>query len=462
MTRPLLGAALLALTIAAAADRPTAARAVDARPNVLVVMTDDQRAGELGAMATVRRELAAKGVSFTNAYATFPLCCPSRASFLTGQYAHNHGVMGNEWAEGGGYRAFDNSGSLPVALAGAGYRTAMVGKYMNEYYGPEIPDGWSHWAARTNGETLFGYRMNVDGKRVSYGSRPREYQTDVVARRGARFVRQEAGSRPFFLWTSFFAPHGESLPGAERWNPRPAPRHRGRYADAKLPKGPAFDERDVSDKPRFARRTARLSAAQIADLRWRWRSRQAALLAVDEAVETLLRTLRRTGELDDTLVVFTSDNGFLLGEHRLERKEQLYEEAVRIPLVMRGPGLPAGAAYEGIVGNIDVAPTILAAAGVEPQLEPDGMPLQPLIADPALGADRDILLETERSAAVRTPDWMYAEHRTKHGTELELYDMRADPYQLNSLHDDERYLRTREDLARRLDELRECSGAACR
>ena len=451
------------LALPALADGPaTAQAAADPPPNVVVVMTDDQRAGELRAMRTVRTRLAAEGVSFTRAYATFPLCCPSRATFLTGQYAHNHGVMGNEWEEGGGYRAFDDAGSLPIALQRAGYTTAMAGKYMNEYRGPEIPDGWTHWAARTNGETLFDYRLNVDGRRVAYGSDPREYQTDVVARRGARFIRREAGPRPFFLWTSFFAPHGESLRGEERWNPRPAPRDRGRFAKLRLPEGPAFDERDVSDKPSFVRRTPRLTRAQRVDLRWRWRSRQAALLAVDDAVDTLLGQLRRSGELDSTLVVFTSDNGFLMGEHRLEHKEQLYEEAARVPLILSGPGFDGGGEYEALAGNIDIAPTILAAAGVEPLREPDGVPLQELISDPDAWAGRDLLLETDRSAAVRTPEWMYAEHRTRSGTERELYDMRADPHQLRSLHADPGYADVRGELADRLDELRECAGAGCR
>ncbi len=423
-------------------------------------MTDDQRADELGAMKTVRGELAASGVSFTNAFATFPLCCPSRATFLTGQYAHNHGVMSNEWAEGGGYRAYDDTGSLPIALQRAGYRTGLVGKYLNEYEGPEIPSGWSHWAVRTRGQTLFDYRMNVDGKRLEYGSSPREYQTDVVARRGARFISKSAGSKPFFLWTSFFAPHGESLQGEERWNPRPAPRHRGSYAGAKLPKGAAFDERDVSDKPSFVRNVPRLSRAEVKDLTWRHRSRQAALLSVDDAVARLLRTLRKTGELEDTLVVFVSDNGFLMGEHRLAHKEQLYEEAVKVPLVMAGPGLPEGATYDGIVGNIDLAPTILDLADVTPLRQPDGISLLSLVGAP--DPDRDILLETAKSTAVRTPDWMYAEHRTGHGVERELYDMNADPHQLESLHDDPAHADVARDLAARLDELRDCAGAACR
>jgi arylsulfatase A-like enzyme len=443
----------------AAVGGPAVAQSDSPRPNFVIVMTDDQRADEMGAMRTVRRKLAARGVEFTNAHATFPLCCPSRATFLTGQYAHNHGVMGNEWAEGGGYRAFDNTGSLPVVLQSAGYRTGLVGKYMNEYEGPEIPDGWSHWAVRTRGQTLFDYRLNVDGRRVEYGSRAREYQTDVIARRGARFIRQSSGSRPFFLWTSFFAPHGESIPGNERWNPRPAPRHRGRYAHASLPKGPAFNEGDVSDKPSFVANTPRLGREAMKALTWRHRSRQAALLSVDDAVGRILRTLRQTGELASTVVVFVADNGFLMGEHRLAHKEQLYEEATRVPLIVSGPGFPPGADYDGIVGNIDLAPTVLDAAGVAPMREPDGRSLLGLLADPE--PERDILLETARSTAVRTPEWMYAEHRTKNGVERELYDMKADPHQLRSLGSDPAYTNERAALAERLAELRACTGAGC-
>jgi N-acetylglucosamine-6-sulfatase len=313
---------------------------------------------------------------------------------------------------------------------------------------------------RTRGQTLFGYRLNVDGKRVEYGSRAREYQTDVIARRGARFIRQNSGSRPFFLWTSFFAPHGESIPGDERWNPRPAPRHRGRYAHAHLSKDAAFNESDVRDKPSFVANAPRLGRAAVKDLTWRHRSRQAALLSVDDAVGRLLRTLQQTGELGSTVVVFVSDNGFLMGEHRLAHKEQLYEEATRVPLIMSGPGLPRGAHYDGIVGNIDVAPTILDAAGVAPMRAPDGESLLGLLADPE--PERDILLETARSTAVRTPEWMYAEHRTKNGVERELYDMGADPSQLRSLAGDPAYAGERAELADRLAELRACAGDSCR
>jgi N-acetylglucosamine-6-sulfatase len=445
----------------AAGGGPTTEAGAD-RPNVVVVMTDDQRADELGRMKAVQRELADHGVTFENAIASFPLCCPSRASFLTGQYTHNHGVWSNYWSEGGGYRAYDDSGSLPIALEGAGYETAMVGKYLNEYRGPTVPDGWSEWAGRTVGETLYDYSLNVDGERKRYGSNPRDYQTDVVARRSARFIQSSGGETPFFLWASFFAPHGETLPGEPRWNPRPAPRHRGRFANLDLPHPPSFDERYVGDKPAFVRKSGRLDHAQIAEFRWRWRSRQAALLSVDDAVKRLVGALRDTGELENTLFVFVADNGWMLGEHRLRGKEVLYEEAIKVPLVMSGPGLPEGVTYDGIVGNIDLAPTILDAAGVEPLREPDGLSLLPLVDDPAAWADRDILLELRTGAGIRTPEWMYAEHRTRHGKQRELYDLEADPYQLKSLHDDPAYADVRQTLAARLDELRDCAGADCR
>ena len=158
--------------------------------------------------------------------------------------------------------------------------------------------------------------------------------------------------------------------------------------------------------------------------------------------------------------MFVSDNGFLMGEHRFQHKEQLYEEATRVPLIMSGPGLPEGATYDGIVGNIDLAPTILDAAGVAPMREPDGRSLLGLLSDPE--PERDILLETASSTAVRTPDWMYAEHRTKNGVEPELYDMRADPFQLRSLAGDAGVADQQAELADRLDELRDCAGPSCR
>ena len=460
-----IAAALLTLVSAAAsgaAGSAGIAQGSPARPNVLVVMTDDQRADELGPMPIVRRELAAEGVSFANAYATFPLCCPSRATLLTGQYAHNHGVMGNELAEGGGYHAFDDTGSLPVALQTAGYRTGMFGKYLNEYDVLDVPDGWDRWAALTGRYALYDYTLNVDGHRRHFGSSPRDYQTNVVGRMGSRFIEQSAGDQPFFLWASFFAPHGESLPGDERWNPRPAPGDGRRYRDAPLPRPPSFDERDVSDKPAFAAGAKRISRARVDDLRWRHRSRLAALHSVDHEVGRLLDALRDAGELENTLVIFISDNAFLMGEHRLESKQWLYEESARVPLIMAGPGVPAGAVREQIVGNIDLAPTIFDVTGVAPMRAPDGMSLLPLASNPAVEADRDILLENAKSNAIRTPGWMYAQHHTKRGLERELYDLEADPYELRSLHADPAHAAVRAELAARLDELRDCAGAGCR
>jgi N-acetylglucosamine-6-sulfatase len=249
--------------------------------------------------------------------------------------------------------------------------------------------------------------------------------------------------------------------GAPR-NPRPAPRHAGRFSDVSLPRPPSFDERAIGDKPGATRDTPRLRRAEIDELATLYRSRLESLLAVDEMVARLVRALRRSRELRDTLLIFTSDNGYMLGEHRLHGKEAPYEEAVRVPLVVRGPGFPAGAARSQPVGNVDLAPTILDVAGVRPPRELDGTSLVPIARDPAAGARRTLLLEVltgNEFAAVRTPRFAYAERR--HGA-IELYDLRRDPYQLRNVADRRRYSGVQGRLAERLEVRRECAGTECR
>ncbi len=432
-------------------------------PNVVVVMTDDQDERSMKVMPTVRRRLAGQGTTFRNFFATFPLCCPSRATFLTGQYAHNHGVRSNQPPDGG-YAAFDDGGSLPIALRSAGYRTAFVGKYLNGYGGAhttqEVPRGWSKWFGLLDGR-MFHYSVNVNGSIRQYGGRARDYQTDVLADEARSFVDAASGrSRPFFLTLSTLAPHHEGGPREDRHpTPRPAPRHEGRFGGERLPTPPSFNERDVSDKPSFVRDERRLDAAALFDLKQRHRARLASLLAVDDAVEGVVDKLRATGELGQTLIVFTSDNGYLLGEHRLTRKNRLYEESVGVPMVMRGPAIPEGVVRRQVTGNIDLAPTILDVANAEPGRVMDGIPLVPLAQDPTSGSDRDMLLETKDSVAVRTPDFMYAEHP---GGEKELYDLARDPFQLESRHRRGAYNDEQRALAERLSTLKDCAGAECR
>lgn len=450
----------LALTILAltwAVDQ--AGAAPGNRPNVVVVMTDDQDAKSLRVLKGVKRLLGRQGTTFTNAFATFPLCCPSRVSFLTGQYAHNHGVLDNS-GPNGGYRAFRDFGTLPVSLNRAGYRTAWFGKYLNGYSAAtvdspaerrDIPPGWDRWYAALN-NSYFGGSFNDDGRLRRLPGR--EYQTDHLADKAVGFIRSSSRlARPFFLTVSTKAPHAENGP-----EPKPAPRHEGDFRGVSLPKPPSFNEQDVSDKPSFIP-DQRLSAKEVRVLRSRHQARLETLLAVDDAVKRIVAQLRDSRELRNTLVVFLSDNGLMNGQHRLIRKRTLYEESASVPLVIRGPGIPGGGQRGQLAANIDLAPTILDVANARPLRVMDGRSLVPLAQSSQAGRDRDLLFENGTSTAVRTNRYMYAEHP---GSEVELYHLGTDPFQLRSRHGDPALAGVRADLAQRLAQLRNCAGASCR
>ena len=460
----------LALSVLALTSRTElTAGAGKAKPNVLVVITDDQDVASLRVMRKLRRTLGDGGLSFVNAFANTPLCCPARAIYLSGQYAHNNGVISNRGSRGG-YSAFDPSANLAEAVNAAGYRTGFIGKYMNGYWkaaqrspAKAVPPGFDHWVASLD-HTMYGYRLNVNGRLKRLGRKARHYDTNLIARRAHRFIDQSLDrGTPFFLSVLTLAPHGEPKRVKRNlWpSPRPAPRHRARFGKLRLPRPPSFNLRNVSGKPRVVRRESRFSHARKRELRQRHRSRLRSLLAVDDMVDRLIRRLRERGALDDTYVIFTSDNGFMLGEHRLVGKLHLYEESVRVPLLIRGPGIPAGATREQLVGLVDLAPTIYALTGSTPLREPDGISLLPLIADPRAEIDRSILLENHVGAsAVRAPGLFYAEH--SRSDETELYDLEADPHQLDNVRDEPRYRADRDRLAARLEELRDCAGSECR
>jgi N-acetylglucosamine-6-sulfatase len=446
------------------------------RPNVIVVMTDDQSNSLLG-MSNVAGRLASRGTTFRNSYVSLPLCCPSRATFLTGRYAHNHGVTFNFGPTAGntGYHQLDHRNTLAVWLRRAGYRTALVGKYLNGYGmddgaveplpdAREIPPGWTEWYALTGGSDQYRYRykLNENGDARLYGYGPANYQTDVLASKAIDFIKRRGPSpKPFFLWFTPTAPHGEAgrMPGATR-DPTPALRHIGRYEGAQAPRTPNFDEADVSDKPEFVRDEDPLTPEQIADIDVRYRGGVESLLSVDEAVGRIVSRLRKTGELRRTYIVFTSDNGLALGAHRLLFKEFLYEESLRVPLIIRGPKIPAGAVRNQLVTNVDLAPTILQLTKARPTLPLDGRSLVPKARNPAVGVGRELLFENffPPSVGIRRGDWVYIEHATG---ETELYDLATDPWQLQSLHASLGLAGLRAQLAARLDQLRSCAGGAC-
>jgi N-acetylglucosamine-6-sulfatase len=439
------------------------------RPNVVVIMSDDQTVESLRVMGNVRTLLAGQGVTFDNNFASYPLCCPSRSTFLTGQYAHNHHVMGNA-PPNGGYDRLDHTNTLPVWLQRAGYGTVHIGKYLNGYgrvRQTEIPPGWSEWYGSIDPSTyqFYNYTLNENGKLVKYGATPAEYQADVYTRRAVDVIRRfGADPRPLFLSVAYLAPHSggprEPDDPVNLATPVPAPRHRNLFANQPLPTPPSFNEADVSDKPNGIRTRPLLTQARVNAIKENYQQRLESLLAVDEGVAEIVRALEATGKLGRTYIVFTADNGFFHGEHRVAAgKVLVYEPSVRVPLIIRGPGIPHGARRAQLAANIDLAATIADAARIRPGRPPDGRSLLPIARDRLLFSGRDLLLETPSYAAIRTPTWVYVEHATG---EKELYDLQGDPYQLTSQHANPAFERARTELAARLMRLRGCSGATCR
>ncbi len=425
-------------------------------------------------MGDTRRLLAGHGVKFANSFATTPLCCPSRATFLTGRYAHNHGITANEPPHGG-YSAFQHqvrpASMLQVRMRGAGYRTAYVGEYL-PYYGypnmTEVPPGWDQWIALTGGgKQMYDYTLNMNGQLRRYGSAPRDYMTDVLAGHAVQLVHQAAPHhRPFFLTLATAAVHEEDPklfgPTAHR-NPRPAPRHLNRFEGRPLPHPPSFNEPNVKDKP-ARMREARLGHHEISALRRLYRSRLESLLSVDDAVKRLVGALKATHELQNTVIIYTSDNGYMLGEHRQTRKELAYEESAGVPLLVRGPGFPVGVRRNQVVGNIDLAPTVLDIAGKNPHRHTDGVSLRPLAQNPEAKTNRAVVIERDRQEghpfqAVRTQRWILIHQR---GGALELYDLAHDPYELRNVARERRYAERRRVLMKRVRALRRCAGKSCR
>ncbi len=441
-------------------------------PNVVVVMTDDQAIDTMRAMPQTRNLLGKHGVEFRNAVISYPLCCPSRAAFLTGQYAHNNGVRNNKPPEGS-ISALDQKQTLAVWLRQAGYHTNFVGKYLNGYGKSAnggktfVPPGWVNWIALTSGDktSAYDYDLNENGKLVHYGSGESDYKTDVLARHARDVVREQAGrSRPFFLLVMTSAPHTDNgLPKRAARNPLPAKRHRGDFGKVALPKPAAFNEKDVRDKPGWVSRKSKISAKKQREMRRTYISQLESLEAVDELVGTLVRQLEEEKALRDTIVIFTSDNGYMRGQHRISSGKALpYEESIGVPLLIRGPGFPARGKIDELAVNVDLTPTILEAARVEPGEKTDGVPLQPIVRGKR--SRGEVLLEIFGRKdgdllGVRNDRYMFARHA---GGEQELYDLKNDPHQLQNVAGRKSYAKAQRHLSKRLARLRDCEGESCR
>lgn len=414
---------LLASTEVGVPADPVVKRAGD-RPNVVLVVTDDQRADTIAGMPAVQRLLVRKGVQFSNGMVPTALCCPSRASILTGLYAHNSRVFGNGDIGGnryGGWAQFHRRGmefrTIATALEGRGYRNGLFGKYINNFGNstPDdfVPPGWDTFTAFQYARgAYFGYRL-TDGTRHGYA--PEDYSTDVLTRRVNSFIRTTPKNRPLFVYFAPFAPHDPYTP---------APRHKGTATN--LPSLATFSPPGGT---RAAWRRGRpVPPVEEADLARR--GQVETLLSVDDAVAGILRTLRRTGRQRDTLFIFTSDNGYLWGEHGLIGKDAPYAPATRIPLVLRWDGhAPAGVVDERLALNIDLASTIARAAGAP--MSTDGVDL--------LGSARrkGFVLEAMDGyrgrpayCGWRTKRRMYVRWATGR---TELYDYRTDPAEERNL-----------------------------
>ena len=461
----------IALLVAWGPSRPASAQAP--RPNIVVVMSDDQAAESMRFMPQVKARLADQGTTFANSFVGYSLCCPSRATYLTGQYSHNNGVMGNR-PPGGGYAKLNHSNTLPVWLRAAGYRTAHIGKYLNGY-GAQVPQttvppGYESWQGLVDPYTyrMYDYTINDNGVLRAYGTAPADYQTDVLAARAENLIKGWAPDpRPFFLTVAPLAPHGEARsPSYTGGGPRPAPRHAGRFASEPLPRPPSFNEADVSDKPKFIRDLPPMSVAAVNTVTTSYRKRAESLLAVDEMVARLVDALAASGELENTIFVYTSDNGFFHGEHRITAgKYHMYEPSLRVPLVVRGPGFARNKVVGAPVVNVDLATTFVAVAGATPRRALDGLPLQ----NAAKGgeADQRVILDENGPPAsiasgwqrtIRGPGFSYTEHSTG---ERELYDLTKDPHQLGNLAGDPAHAARVAELSKRLASLAACSGASC-
>jgi arylsulfatase A-like enzyme len=510
------GVALLALGTGVLAAGE--ARAARTGANVVFILTDDMSSSELAGMPNVESLIAGEGTTFNEAYVSFPLCCPSRATMLSGQYMHNHGVHGNLPPSGSWFKFRSHeSNDLPVWLQKAGYYNVHIGKYMNGYSVVDgtlpVPEGWNEWYGKTSEDALyFDYNLiekstlNGIPRITFYGDQPTDYQTDVFGDRAVDFVRDSAVSHePFWLNLWFNSPHGPF---------DPAPRDLYRLAGTPQPKLPGFNEKDIRDKPNWLRKQVRkpLRKKQINLIDKERRRQQEQLLSVDQSVGELIAELKEKGILDDTYVIFASDNGFFRGEHRIASGKYLpYDPSARVPLVIRGPGIPHGGVSDELVWNGDIAQTIEQIASGSENPAVDGRSLLPYAENPALRSTRPVLLEGDtgpggtgaeearasaaamaRAARVHVAgrrgvrnleqeaDAIKSAHNTNTAPayrsirtdryeytvyangQTELYDMKRDPAQLHSLVRNPRYKLVRQWLLSQLTPLTTCAGAACR
>jgi N-acetylglucosamine-6-sulfatase len=466
------------------------------RPNIVMILADDLdlKLDSLNYMPNLQTLMAQQGTTFTQSLVTESLCCPSRTTILRGQYVHNHQVLNNEYPTGG-YRKFSESGhessNLGVWLQSGGYNTTFLGKYLNGYpiqgSSTHVPIGWSEWngGLGANIYDMNNYQLNVNGTVTSYGATAADYLTDVLSNKAVDFINRNAtNTTPFFVYLNPTAPH---IPAT------PATRHAALFPTAQTPRSPSFNEANISDKPAQIRNLPLLNQNQINNLDSNYRTRIRSLQAVDEMIASVIQALQTSGKLNNTYIVFASDNGFHMGQHRMPQgKATAYEEDVVVPLIVRGPNVPANRTLNNyMVGNIDFAPTFAEIAGVSVPSFVDGRSFKSLLTNnPPLATSWRQYFLIEQYAfstpelgdqfpssisaingeklnaggtnptitAVRTPRYKYVEWDTG---ERELYDLQNDPYELSNFYPtgDANLIAK---LSSKLAALKTCIGEQCR
>lgn len=466
-------------------------RLFKASPNVVIILVDDMDNSLLPLIPKTNQLIGAQGMTAENYFVTTPLCCPSRSSMLRGQYAHNTDILENQPGFSRFFKLQMEKDTLAVWLQGAGYKTALFGKYLNNYPTNAgrnyVPPGWTDWGAflgnHAEGDYFYNYTMNENGKLVDYADKPEDYSTDVILKKSLGFLNARAAdSSPFFLLVSIYPPHGPATP---------APRHEALFNDLAFPAPPSFAEEDMSDKPQIIQRLSQTGDDfDLGDATYLFRQRARSLQSADELVEQVIQTLEQNGQLENTYVFFISDNGFHLGEHRIPSgKGTAYEEDIRVPFMVRGPGIQPGRKMAQLITNIDVAPTIAEIAHVKTPDFVDGRSFLPLLQNetlpwrdcflielgyqfkeqsstggfltlPADPEKDNILLQVEGGnfRGIRGVDYVYIEYDNG---EIEYYDLAKDPYQLEnaagSLNEEERSA-----LHAKLESLINCAADQCR
>jgi arylsulfatase A-like enzyme/PKD repeat protein len=468
-TVAVVAALLVAASVAAIGHADKRSAAASERPNVVVIQVDDMRTDELQYLTQTLDLL--RGTNFTNSFVSTSLCCPSRAAFLTGQYTQNNKVASN-----GSYLKFNNTNTLATWLHADGYFTSIVGKYLNGYSCSSAnPPGWDHWQALcANLYGMYKYSIKDRASIVKYGSTTADYQTDVIAKRSIDTINEAAASdKPFFLYLTPTAPHAGTDKTAPTLN-RVAPRFANALSDYHLPTAPNFNEADVSDKPGWVQVLPSITSAQQTAIEASELTRIRMLLAVDDLVAGVVNQLAVTGKLATTDIIFTSDNGFALGEHRVRfGKEVEFNEVLSVPLLMSGPDFPVGD-NASLVQNTDLAPTIVDLTGATAARVMDGLSVMPVVNGTADWSGRAIRHYITSDATVdnstlatplhpngngiRVRNYAYYELPRK---ETELYDHATDPYELNNVAGQASYAPLQAKLHTMLAALKTCAGASC-